>query len=65
MVDTCALVNLHVLGKIVFTYIFLKFLQFYGVSTCRPLVICEQNILKHILSAFIAKKYKKFISLNT
>ena len=27
------------------------------MSPCRPHIICKQNILKHILSAFIAKKY--------
>ena len=36
-------------------YIFLKFLQFYGMSAYRPPIICEQNIL----SPFIAKNIKE------
>ena len=37
-----------------FHIFFLKFLQFYGMLSCRPLIICKQNILKLILSVFIA-----------
>ena len=29
------------------------------MSACRPLIICKQNILKHILSAFIGLKIKE------
>ena len=29
------------------------------MSACRPLIICEENILKHILSAFITKEIKE------
>ena len=46
--------NSGVPRKIVFTCIFYKFqTQFYGTSACRPLFTCKQNILKHMLSAFI------------
>ena len=47
------------LAKLFSHLFFFKFLQFYRILACRPLIICKQNILKQILSAFIAKKNKR------
>ena len=44
-----------------FLLMFLQFTkQLFGTSACRPLVICTQNILKNILSAFIAYRLIKY-----